>query len=368
IPNAHLHRVARVLAHARPKTRSRFLRLLSVLACLARQGGRVLPHEWNALIDGAAKGWRKTRAADVRLAFDTFADMTEGRAPGASALAEDDAEGGGGEPQRVAPTKPDIYTYTTLLSAAARTLDPATVRAATHLLKSSGLTPNRVTHLALLNYYTYTGQLSGVRATLRQLRLEGHPLGLDGLNAALWAFARNGRIDIVADAYRVLRHRLHHADDDAATTALATRLRDTEALDLAPALRPNAATWTALVQAFAHHGDLPRALGALRDMLGQENAERGAPLHADGRRAHYAPALPVLRALVLGFARHGAARGGPWSLRALRPVLRVFLALPAEPRASRGTVFWVLTAVRKTAGGRRGAVREVWEALEARYG
>ncbi|KAL1721393.1 hypothetical protein EV715DRAFT_195077 [Schizophyllum commune] len=390
IPNAHLHRVARVLAHARPKTRTQFLRLLSVLTYLARQGGRVMPHEWNALIDGAAKGWRKTRAGDVRLAFDTFADMTAGRAPGASTLSEDDDEPS--SHAHIAPTEPDIYTYTTLLSAAARTLDPATVRTATSLLKSSGHPPNRVTHLALLNYYTHTQQLSGVRATLRQLRLEGHPLGLDGLNAALWAFARGGRIDVIVDVYRVLRHRLHPTQDDPdAIAELTARLRDAEALDIVPELKPNAGTWTTLVQAFAHHGDLHRALSAFRDMLSQVNDEQGAPLFENNEGklvpGHYAPAMPVLRALFLGFARHGSQRDdaastrsqryrgdsstsstAAWTLDALLPILRVFQSLPAEPRPSRSTLFWILTATRKTTGDRRDVVRKVWEMLEGRYG
>lgn len=377
VPNPHLHRVARVIAHARPKTRTHFLRLLSVLAYLARQGGRVFPHEWNALIDGATKGWRTTQPGDVRLAFQTFADMAAGRAPGSSALADEEAH----LPQPAnAPTRPDIYTYTTLLSAAARTRDPATVRYATNLLQSSGLAPNRVTHLALLNYYTYTAQLSGVRATLRQLRLEGFTLGLDGLNAALWAFARNGRMDVVSDVYRVFRYRLNSAYDDAdAIAALTAHLRDAESLDIEPDLLPNAATWTMLVQAFAHHGDLTIALRAFSDMLAQVNDEPGAPLYEDafGKLipGHYTPSMGVLRALFLGFARHGVpgerrfTRGRrAWTLYDLMPILKIFLALPREAVPSRSTIFWIMTAFRKTSGDEVRVLRRVWETLETRFG
>uniref|UniRef100_D8PLC7 Expressed protein n=2 Tax=Schizophyllum commune (strain H4-8 / FGSC 9210) TaxID=578458 RepID=D8PLC7_SCHCM len=125
-------------------------------------------------------------------------------------------------------------------------------------------------------------------------------------------------------------------------------------------------------------------------MLSQVNDERGAPLFEnEGGKlvpGHYAPAMPVLRALFLGFARHGSRRDdaastrpqryrgdlptspSAWTLDALLPILRVFQSLPAEPRPSRSTLFWILTAFRKTTGDRRDVVRKVWEMLEGRYG
>ncbi|KAL1681302.1 hypothetical protein EV122DRAFT_288063 [Schizophyllum commune] len=125
-------------------------------------------------------------------------------------------------------------------------------------------------------------------------------------------------------------------------------------------------------------------------MLSQVNDEQGAPLFENNEGklvpGHYAPAMPVLRALFLGFARHGSQRDDSstrpqryrgdsvtssttaWTLDALLPILRVFQSLPAEPRPSRSTLFWILTATRKTTGDRRDVVRKVWEMLEGRYG
>ncbi|KAK7695452.1 hypothetical protein QCA50_000088 [Cerrena zonata] len=61
IPAAHLHRLARLIAHSRRRTRNLFIHLLSVLGTLHKTGGRVQLWEWNALIDFAGKGWRKSR-------------------------------------------------------------------------------------------------------------------------------------------------------------------------------------------------------------------------------------------------------------------------------------------------------------------
>ncbi|KAI6047044.1 hypothetical protein EDC04DRAFT_579690 [Pisolithus marmoratus] len=75
IPYGHLHRLAGRLASVKPRTRTLYLQLSSVLATLRRTGGRVYIWEWNTLIDCAGKQWRKTSIADYRAALDILNDM-----------------------------------------------------------------------------------------------------------------------------------------------------------------------------------------------------------------------------------------------------------------------------------------------------
>ncbi|KAF9468836.1 hypothetical protein BDZ94DRAFT_1207889 [Collybia nuda] len=393
VPFSHLHRLARLLSSTRPKTRKVFLRLLSVLTAIRNSGGTIHLHEWNSLIDLSGKGWRKTRTHDFETALSIYEDMTHGKAPGttlANRSLEDEEEGYYND--LTTPVQPDIYTHTTLVSLAARTLNPDALGHATNLLERSQLAPNRITHLSLLQYFTFTHQLSGVRSTLFKMRQQGFELGIDGINSVIWAYGNNGRVDIVMMIYRLLRNNVsperHSGGDD--IQSVITQLKKEEQITVDPALRPNEITFTMMIQVMAYQGNLLATLTVFMDMISSQNLEMGAPLVLDENHqlvpSTYSPTLPVFRAIFLGFSRHALPPkkkkirmpasirasnppGRPtWSLDNLQSLFDTFMDLPGHVRISQPTIFWIMVAFDKTSGNNVDIMRRAWQQLEDRFG
>jgi hypothetical protein len=350
-------------------------------------GGEIKLHEWNALIDGAGKGWRKTSVDDFQASLDMFQDMISGRAPGMTAAGETEGEN---MSFQSTPVTPDIYTYTILLDAAARTLHAPSFRHAATLLADSGLPPNRITHLSLLKYFTYTKQLSGVRSTVLKMQEQNLELGLDGINACLWSYAHNSRLDQVMAIYRLFQHNIKPETyvGELDVASVARRLRDEEHITIPPDIKPNQITFNIVIQTLAHHGHLLGSLTVLMDMLSVQNVQLGAPLTADEngklQPGFYSPTLPAFRALFIGFTRHGIRLrkdgtvppqyqlanppGEPaWVLASLQDIFEAFLHLPEDTRLNRGHVFWILKAFDRTSGGDRNLLRQVWKKLHARF-
>lgn len=392
IPHVYSHRLARLLASTKPRTRTLFLRLLSVLAAVKRDGGTLQVWEWNALIDCAGKGWRKTRQADYRSALNIYQDMLSQSE--AAQLSRDDS-GTDEEDLTTAVATPDIVTYTTLLYIAARTLMPATLRHASALLNSSGIPPNRITHLSVLRYFTRTGQLSGVRSTITRMREQGLELGIDGINACMTAFMRNARVDVASTIYRVLRHHIkpEHSVGEHDIDAAIHYLDVVEGIVVAEDIVPDRISYTIMIQGFAYHGDLIQALHVFTDMLSSPDLEPLAPQtigeNGESLPPNYPTTLPVFRAIFLGFARHAQPplpKNGPsfaarlknladpsagesrWTLWHLSCLFKSFLELPVEPRPSERTIYWILVAFAKTTGNDKGKLRKVWMQLENKFG
>lgn len=394
VPRLYLRRLSRLLARTRPKTRKVFLRQLSVLTAIRNSGGPIQLYEWNSLIDLSGKGWRQTRTQDFETALSIYKDMIHGKAPGSTLasrdLEEDEEDEYHGE--LAIPLKPDIYSHTTLISLAARTLDLDSLSHATKLLERSQLAPNRITHLAMLQYFTFTHDLAGVRSTLFKMRQQGFELGIDGINAVIWAYGNNDRIDIVMMIYRLLRHHVsperHVGEDD--IQAVITQLRDEEQIILDPAIKPNEITFTMMIQVMAYKGNLLATLTVFMDMVSSQNLEMGAPLIVDEEEnlvpSVYSPTLPVFRAIFLGFARnalpppkkgyHVPERvrlanppGKPtWTLDNLQSLFDTFMGLPGRVQISQLTVYWIMKAFEVTSDNEAKLLRQVWKQLEDRFG
>ncbi|KAJ7087174.1 hypothetical protein B0H15DRAFT_301274 [Mycena belliarum] len=343
IPHRHLKRLVRLLARETTKTRAMFGRLLSVLTSIHESGWKIEAYQWNALVDNAGKGLRKARPEDFRLAFDMFTDMVSAK-PVGSAL----STWGYSLDEEIADNPlPNIITYTTLVNHAAESRSQAAVQTSTSLLTASGISPNRITHLALLKYYSGRGQLDGVRASLLKMRQQGFELGLDGLHACMWAFSRHLRADVAMKIYRILRHNKSpevHIGPDDVYSAMRSLLE--EGIEVRPDMVANELTYSTTIQIMAYHGHLNAALTAFMDMLSSDNVEIGAPLYRDEhgilKPSPYSPTLPIFRGIFLGFFRHGVAKQGgsssqpqPWVLGTLNSLFDVFLALP-EPAIMTG--------------------------------
>lgn len=378
IPYALLHRLARMLSSTRPRTRTLFLRMLSVLSVLRYTGGRIHHWEWNALIDMAGKGWRKTRVDDFQSSLDMYHDMVTGKSPGSRLKAKRD------EPSvpvigRAIP--PDIYTHTTLVNIAGRTFNEAAFRHAMDSYEASNITPNRITHLALIRYFTRKNDMPSVRAALFKMREQGHHLDLDSLNACIWAYGGMGYIDVAALIYRVLRHsQSHRADVDDAVHRLAVM----EGLEVPVNLRPNATTYYTLIQCYAYHGHLIQSLNVFMDMLsaeGQSAFLAGGPA-PDSSGMDNSPTLPAFRAIFLGFARHGKRvrdlppagsltqrlTSSAWTITNLEALFETFVKLPHNTKPSERTIYWILVAFDTLSDHAKPKLRKVWEKLEERFG
>lgn len=380
IPYGHLHRLAARLASVKPRTRTLYLQLSSVLATLRRTGGRIFVWEWNALIDCAGKQWRKTSIADYRTALDIFNDMkTPPRLPEHPASDDTFSNSSPSQPSfsttSWSPVKPDITTYTTLLSIAVRSKQDVAVRHASKLLRLSDCSPTRFTYLTLLSFYARTNQLSEVRSTLQKMKQQGVEVGMIGLNTCIWAFANNGRMDIACMIYRVLRYNVVRetgsmADDIAAT---ARHLRDTEHLDIPPGFSPNRAVYTSMIQCSAYRGNMVQALHVFADMLSMPS--------------RHLPSMAAFRAIFLGFYRHGRRLGptkftdglttqeqrhlpelSAWNLDNLTLVFKAFMDLPKGVKANGRLLYWIIVAFWRLSGNDPVVLRNVWEQLEGKYG
>ena len=370
IPFAHLHRLARLLARNRPQTHRQFLRLLAVLTYLSYWGGNLKQHEWNALVAHAGSGWRKTKLKDFGNALKVFNDMRAGRLPGSSDLLPLD-----GQFLEGPAVQPDIYTYTSLLTIASRATDSKNVYNISSMLSNAGLPPNRITHLSLMRYFTLKANLSGIRATLLKMRQQGLELGLDGLNACLWAYGRNGRVDIVMMIYRTLRH---NALPETYTGQ--KNIKDTigrlgeEYIFVEPELRPNEVTLTTVIQVLAYHGHFTSTLNVFMDMLSFINLEQGAPLEENSAGVYeptsYKPSLAVFRAIFLGFSRHAkqVQHDSDWKLDNLCQLFDLFLKLPPDSNLTHNTISLIMLAFDKASGHDIKMLRDVWMRVDGRFG
>ncbi|KAI0375714.1 hypothetical protein BV20DRAFT_1008431 [Pilatotrama ljubarskyi] len=397
IPHKYLHsfaarlvRRSRSMPPFKPRTQKVFLRLLSVLNTIYQTGGQLRLWEWNALIECAGRGWRKTRMENFQASLNIYRDMVANRAPGSSFVRDDPSTAP--DDSRVAsePVTPDVVTYTTLISIAVRTLDPRILRIAESMLASSGIPPNRITYLAYLRYYTRKGRLGGVRSTMYRVLENGWELGQEGINALIWAFGRNGRLDIADSIYRVLRHNLlgyQPSEDGRSVQSIAQELQDTESITIPESLKPDAITYYTLIQVYAYHGHFRDCLRVFADMMTspvpltgtfEDMEEPVSPPTLPN------PVLPIFRSIFLGFVRHARlpehephtepseAAHEParpvWTLEQLHALFGDFIELPQPARPNSRTVYWLLVAFAISSGYDRGILREVWERLEARYG
>ena len=385
IPRHMLHQLARLLASIKPRTRTVHLQLLSVLKTLEINRGQLRLWEWNTLIDSAGKQWHKTRLEDYENSLDIF--NKRGALPAGIATSVD-AAANAQSGLCVAQQNPDIWTYNILLSIASRSNLPLTVRHASSLLLSSGFTPNRYTHLCLLRYFAVRNDLRSVRSTLRKMKQQDLEVGLDGINACLWAYGLNGRFDVALRVYRVLRSNVkptpdlgeHNIHDDS------RYIRDTVGLDILGGIEPDEITYTMMIQTLAYHGDLRNALSVFVDMLSTPNREAGACTDdTTVNPVRYKPSMAAFRGLFLGFARHGrnpehrtveaesiaalfSSSQATWDQDTLESVFAAFLQLPSLPKPTHRVVYWILAAFDKTSGNDAAKLREVWTKLVTKYG
>ena len=386
VPFPYLHRLCRLLASRYPKNHTTHIRLLQVMYNIYSHGGQLKLFEWNALLDCTVRGWKTVQLVDFDRALDLFHDMTTGNPPGFTLFPDRFPHSYDALPQ---PMQPDIYTYTTLLNIAVMSHSRSSIQQASEMLDASGIVPSRITHLTLLKHFTKVQHLHSIRVTLQKLSQQGHVLGLDGVNAVLWALFHCDSVDLAQKVYQVLRHALpaaeSHEDDfgrllsDNELGMLRQQLVE-ESISIAPLMRPNAITFHTMIQGLAYHGRFAAAIRVLSDMMGSTNTDPGASLErVDGSAVEYptySMSFPVFRALFLGFSRHGvpvpqepsdSRDETSWTLKSLRAVFDLFVDMGSGSRLPRPLAYWIMVAFDKTSKHDVGLLRDVWTEMELAF-
>lgn len=381
IPYQYLHRLARLIAVS-PRTRALFLRLLSVISTIHRTGGTVHLWQWNVLIDFAGKGWRKLTPENFKTALDVYHDLISNKAPGAAFSKKTDEPNDPSthpsDDDGMARLEPDIVTLTTLLDIATSTLHKRTVRHAQILLENSGQPLNRITYLVLLRYQSRLRQLFGVQSVLAQMAALDLDLGIDGLNACIWAFGSNNRLPLAESIYKVLRANLD-PDPDPHIEALRGHLAQ-QSIRIPHDVKPDHITYTALIQAYAYRGHLNECLTVFMDFVSSIIRPGETDMDDTEKAKLY---MPAYRAIFLGFARYGqdlrqtgtgwgapvqASQSSDWTLDVLDALFHDFLRVPYGVQPSERLVYWILSAFAKTSGDDKEKLRTVYSQLEERFG
>jgi len=370
VPFPHLHRLTRLIASNRPKTHRQYLRLLAVLTYLKHCGGAIMQYQYNALLDHSGKGWRKTREEEVQHVKRVARELQIGHLPGLAEEAYDL------ENEDYPGLNPDIYTYTTLLATAARASSTKELLNIASLMQKAGLPPNRITHLSLLRYFTQKRSLSGVRSTLQKMRYQNLELGLDGLNACMWAYGRNGRVEVAWRIYRLLRHNVVQGNAEDAKEMYS--LLGEEYIFIEPNIRPNEVTFTMLIQMMAYLGHFQGVLDVFHDMLTFLNMEQGAPLvvgvTGEFNPGPYQPRVAVYRNIFLGFAKHGIPKNHArkpdesWTLENLMSLFDCFLQLRYDSIVTYANVDLIMKAFSVTSESDLPLMRSVWLSIEEKFG
>lgn len=364
IPSKLLSRLSHFIIHSRPITASHFPALLKVMQHLWDIGSVPPRARWNALIRFAADGQRRGGKNGVRKSLAILNDYTKGLRPGSSMQGRAASLPSILDPN--SPNQPNISTYNIIIHIAAKAMDGHLFRDAIDLLDRSGLAPTRITYLAQLNYYAEKKQLGHVRDVVRRLNEDGVDLGVDGINACLWAYTLSNQHSVALDIYRVLRDN-RHADEDPETIArLRNKLETYEHIRIPSDARPDKRTYVMLIQTMSYNGNFTEAISIFADFL--ECTPRG--------RIHPSTA-PAFRAIFHGFSKHAVGRleeltdfnnpHNKWNLASLQRIYRLFLKLPPREVPSRSTIYWIMVAFDKASDHDVDLLQERWSELENRF-
>jgi hypothetical protein len=378
-----LARLSALLASARPRSRTVFLRLQQVLTAIRNAGGTLYTWQWNALLHAAGDTQRRVRSQDYLVSVRVLREWREYATELEEAQLYDPppqdefATSGNGVPV----AEPTIRTYTTLLSIATRTRLPRLVAHALQLMRESSLGQDRLARLAVLPFYIYKRKFGPVRAIIRDFAEAGTDVGVDGVTAYIWALGRMGYVNEVEEVYATLKENVRCTQGGPGAQAqeidASAKLLFGDLL-VFPKVVPNAVTYVSVVQILAFRGHLRRALEVYRDMLAHWQALQDTEPDVEPP-----PTYAVFRALFLGFVRHARVPAsespetqedpkeapGPvdWNLSTLSTLFSNFCALTEDPPNGK-MVYWILRSFMKTSDGNVEVIKIVWRALEMTFG
>ncbi|KAJ2916461.1 hypothetical protein MD484_g3953, partial [Candolleomyces efflorescens] len=362
-PRTLLQRLCHFIIRSRPITSSHFPSLVKVMGRLWDMGIKPTRPQWNALINLAPGRDRVGQRSAFYRSIAVTSDFVHDRRPGSSIDGRNIDILTLLDP--TLPNRPDIYTLTTLIHIASKSLDDDLFQKAIFLLEKSGLTPTRITRLSQLNFYAVKQRLNNFRATLREMHEDGMELNIDGVNVCIWAYARMKKYEMTLKIYRVLRHNIRPDPDRKTIAELHRSLRHKE-IHISPDVKPDQATYVTLIQAMSFQGNFSRAASIFADFL--ESTPRG---RLDPSTA------PAFRAVFRGFSRHATSRlqlsihpkhpKCKWNLSNLQRYHRLFLKLPRGVVPTETILHDIMVAYDKTSDHDIRLLRDVWKELEDRF-
>ncbi|KAG8891523.1 hypothetical protein FRB99_003545 [Tulasnella sp. 403] len=292
VRTSHLHSLIALLATS-PQTRTRktFVRMSEIVAELRRRGpGKVREWEWNSMISAASNGFRKTTWDDYQSAVDVLKEweadlqlLKDKEAHVALTRSRTHTRDGTrkGELRQnhdIRPTTfdPSITTYEILVSIACRTGAPrlihdARLRMEPHL--GSPIPSTRYTHLSHITFLRLTDRHDQIPKVLVEMVSLGYEIGVDGINAALWAYGYKGELDVVKGVYDMLMENLKRCQGKGirrlwlASSKRNPILRDPSVYRSLSEVVPDYRTYTMVMQCYAVHGQLLPALEVLQNFL-----------------------------------------------------------------------------------------------------
>ncbi|KAG9007541.1 hypothetical protein FRB90_009351 [Tulasnella sp. 427] len=319
VPTGLIHSLFALLAGAHPQTRLHYVRMKELAYVLRRRGhGNVREWEWNALINAAGRGFRKTTEADYRAAMEVLdeweADVRLSK--DLSHSSQDVAAADGST--FIGKSTPSIQTYNILVSIAARTGSRQLYQDALHRLQRFAGKLDAVSYLTRITHYREKGQLDQIPRLLERMLADGLPLHVDGANAIIWAYASNGHLETAQQIYKTMIPNtssspppsfpsISHLSSASSTNPI---LCVPSILKAISALHPDHRTYIMLVQAYAQAGQLASALDTLQDYLAtisEDKGAQGSSAKLGHIRAGDKQLTAAFRGIFLGFVKYGTA-------------------------------------------------------------
>ncbi|KAG8952781.1 hypothetical protein FRC04_003705 [Tulasnella sp. 424] len=349
VPTGLLHSLFALLAGAKPQTRLHYIRMKELAEVLRRRSpGSLREWEWNAMVNAAGRGFRKTTAEDYRAATGVVEEweaeirlLKDMGYPPATVSSTDGLEHAG--------FAPSITTYNILTSIAARTGSRSLYQDALHRLEQFTGTRDAVTHLARITHYRKNGQLDQIPPLLEEMTTAGWPLHTDGANAVIWAYASNGHLDTARQIYNIMIPNIlsspqQHPPSTLPDPPVSPSNPILSIPSISKSLRhvpPDHRTYVMMLQAYSQAGQLASALDILQDYLTAISAaddSRTSLSKASFVRTGDKQMTAAFRGLFLGFIKHGAATSPRLSKRAfvgmsLKEAASALLLDMAPPKA-----------------------------------
>ncbi|KAG9000316.1 hypothetical protein FRB90_011841 [Tulasnella sp. 427] len=319
VPTGLIHSLFALLAGAHPQTRLHYVRMKELADVLRRRGhGNVREWEWNALINAAGRGFRKTTEADYRAAIEVLDEWeADVRLSKDLSLSSQDVAAADGSTS-IGKSTPSIQTYNILVSIAARTGSHQLYQDALHRLQRFTGKLDAVSYFTRITHYREKGQLDQIPRFLERMLADGLPLPVDGANAIIWAYASNGHLETAQQIYNTMIPNTSSSPPPSSpsisnlSSASSTNpiLRFPSILKAISALHPDHRTYIMLVQAYAQAGQLASALDTLQDYLATISEDKGAQglsAKLGHVRAGDKQLTAAFRGIFLGFVKYGTA-------------------------------------------------------------
>ncbi|KAI9755254.1 MAG: hypothetical protein M1815_005115 [Lichina confinis] len=344
-----IRRLLRRLSSPTKKNRSLMMQYFSVVDDVKAAGVPLTRAEWTSAIALAGRCFARVSAADVEAALHMFRSM-----------------------ERESGIRPNQVAFNVLFNMAAKAQKYALAELIMQEMRERGLELDRYGHMAHIFYQGLRCDGDGIRTAYRRMIDDGYIVDTVALNCVISALLNAGEAPAADNVYR--RMKQFHANHSGAPLpptqcwairsagkALQRLSRDARGdperqkkLQEKAIMAPDLRTFRLLIR---HHCQQTGRLNAVTTLL-EDMPWYGAPLHAS-----------IFQALFQGFALHGGARPGEWTLEQLDDVWAACAYADGQGaqgmRLGHWLIIWCLRAYIRCAG--RARMLAVWDEARERW-